>query len=252
MLLVMQRRILFPRHFARPDHNAGQGIAGLEKIWIDSDQGKVESWFIAGDRVSSDSPGPAVIFAHGNAELIEYWPEYLSQYLRMGVSLFLPEYRGYGRSAGSPSQKAIEADFEEFYKILIARKDVDPKRLIYHGRSLGGGAMCALAAKHPPKVMILQSTFTSVVEMAKKFFFPAFLVKDPFDNESILSTLDIPVLIFHGKYDDLIPYPHAIRLQKAAKNAKLITLECSHNDCPPSWAAFWINIKSFLKQHNVL
>ncbi len=251
-LFSLQRRIIFPRHYCQPDPGAGQNVPGLEKIWIQSPDGPVESWFLPGDGLGPDHPGPAVLFAHGNAELIDYWPEDLSQYRRMGVSVFLPEYRGYGRSQGSPSQKAITDDFIEFYDLLSKRPDVDAKRIVFHGRSLGGGAVCALAEKRKPAALILMSTFTSVVDMSRGFLVPGFLVKDPFKSIEVVKKLDIPILIIHGRHDDLIPYKHAERLHAAAKNSKLITYDCDHNTCPPDWTVFFKDVKTFLVSAKLL
>jgi len=251
-LFSLQRRIIFPRHYCQPDPEAGKNVPGLEKIRIESDEGSVESWFLPGDGVSGENPGPAVLFAHGNAELIDYWPGDLSWYRKNGVSVFLPEYRGYGRSQGSPSQKAITEDFLKFYDLLIKRPDVDRQRIIYHGRSLGGGAVCALAEKHPPAALILMSTFTSIVDMSRGYLVPGFLIKDPFKNIEAVKTLDIPILIIHGRHDDIIPYQHAEKLHAAARTSKLITYEADHNSCPPDWAVFWKDVESFLKSAKIL
>jgi fermentation-respiration switch protein FrsA (DUF1100 family) len=252
LLFSLQRRIIFPRHHCQPDPDAGKNVPGLEKIWIESPEGPVESWFLPGDGVSPETPGPAVLFAHGNAELIDYWPEDLSWYRSNGVSVFLPEYRGYGRSKGSPSQKAITEDFIKFYDLLIKRPEVDKTRIIFHGRSLGGGAVCALADKHPPAALILMSSFTSIVDMSRGFLIPGFLVRDPFDNVEVVKKLRIPVLIIHGRHDDIIPYKHAEKLHAAAKSSQLITYEADHNSCPPDWAVFWKDVDSFLKSAKIL
>ncbi|MFC1654708.1 alpha/beta hydrolase [Myxococcota bacterium] len=251
-LFSLQRRIIFPRHYAQPLPNAGENVPGLEKIWIESPEGPVESWFLPGDGISPENPGPVVVFAHGNAELIDYWPDELSGYRRMGVSVFLPEYRGYGRSKGDPSQKAITEDYIKFHDQLTKRPDVDKKRIIFHGRSLGGGAVCALAEKRKPAALILMSTFVSVVEMSRGYLIPGFLVRDPFENIEVVKQLDIPILIMHGRHDDLIPYKHAEKLHAAAKNSKLITYECDHNSCPPDWKVFWNDVNLFLKSANIL
>jgi len=251
-LFSLQRRIIFPRHYCQPDPEAGKNVPGLLKIWIESEDGPVESWFLPGDGISPENPGPAVLFAHGNAELIDYWPEDLSQYRRMGISVFLPEYRGYGRSKGSPSQQAITEDFIKFYKLLIERPEVDKTRIIFHGRSLGGGAVCALAEKYSPAALILMSTFTSVVDMSRGYLVPGFLIKDPFKNIDVVKKLDIPILIIHGRRDDIIPYKHAEKLHAAAKNSQLITYEADHNTCPPDWAVFWKDVQEFLKGAKLL
>ena len=66
----IQRSMLFARAFTRPDPNAGRGVEGLERLWVDSPQGRVEAWFLPGEGTSAEEPGPLLVFAHGNAELL--------------------------------------------------------------------------------------------------------------------------------------------------------------------------------------
>jgi fermentation-respiration switch protein FrsA (DUF1100 family) len=247
----IQRQILFPRHLVHTFPGAGVGVPGLERIWIESPEGPVEGWFLPGNGVSEKNPGPLVIFAHGNGELIDYWPEEMGMYREMGCCVLLPEYRGYGRSAGKPSQEAIGEDFLKFHDIMSSRGDVDKTRIVYHGRSLGGGAVCDLASKRQPRAMILQSTFTSVKDMARRFMLPGPLVADPFDNFSVLKTLDVPVLIMHGRRDDLIPYGHAEKNREAARNAVFIAYDCGHND-PPDPDVYWRDIHDFLNKNGII
>lgn len=247
MLFSIQRWLLFPRHIRQASPDAGRGIRDLERFWIDTPQGRVEGWFIRGHGASAETPGPAVIFAHGNAELIEDWPFEMSLYQAHGFGILLPEFRGYGRSAGSPSEAAITEDFVKFYDWLAARPDVDRARIVFHGRSIGGGAVCALSRHRRPAAIVLQSTFVSVSEMSRRYYVPSFLVRDPFDNESALRALKCPVLIVHGKRDSLIPFEHAQRLHAAAAGSKLIAYDCDHNDCPPDWNAFMHDVIVFLR-----
>jgi fermentation-respiration switch protein FrsA (DUF1100 family) len=237
---------LFPRHLVPTPRGVAEAIPGLERIWLDTPQGRVESWLLPGRGASPQNPGPAVIFAHGNAELIDHWASSLEPYRAMGVTVLLPEYRGYGRSGGSPSQKAITQDLVRLYDLLVARPEVDPARVVFHGRSLGGGAVCALAARRPPASMILQSTFTSVRELMANYLIPGFLVADPFDNLAVLRHLQAPVLVVHGHYDALIPHHHAQRLADACQG-RLLSYPCDHNDCPPDWNLFWGEVRQHLQ-----
>lgn len=252
-VLALQRRIVFPRHLAGPALPPGPALAGVERLWITSDEGPVEAWLLLGAGRSARQPGPAVIFAHGNAELIEDWPQRLAPYRRQGISVLLPELRGYGRSAGSPSQAAIGADFRAFYDRLAARPDVDARRIVLHGRSLGGGVVCALAAQRPAAALILMSTFTSVRAIARTFGLPGFVVLDPFDNLSVVQRFGGPTLIVHGGRDQLIPAQHGQQLQRAARHGRLLLYpQADHNDCPPDWASFWPEVWSLLQRAAVL
>src|SRR5260221_6607706 len=124
-------------------------IAGLERIVIRSSEGDVEAFFLPAFATSDGERKPAVVFAHGNGEIIDQWADVLEPYRAMGIGVLLPEYRGYGRSEGTPSEAAITQDFVEFYDGVVARADVDPSRIVLHGRSLGGGVVCALARHRP-------------------------------------------------------------------------------------------------------
>jgi len=105
LLFIFQRLILFPRYQIPTPPEKASEIPGLEEIWLKTSFGKVEAWFIPATTKEIAKPAPVVIFAHGNAELIDFWPEELRQFTSIGLAIFLVEYPGYGRSDGSPSQE---------------------------------------------------------------------------------------------------------------------------------------------------
>jgi fermentation-respiration switch protein FrsA (DUF1100 family) len=235
---------------------APKGVAtypNIESEFLKTDEGDVETWFIRGNGATVGNPQPAIIFFHGNGETIDYIPDSLTPYRAMGFSVLLVEYRGYGRSAGKPSQAKLTADAVNAYALLTAKPEVDAAKIIYHGRSIGGAVACQLALQHPPAAMILQSPFTSMKSMAAKFFLPGFLVSDPFDNKAVLKSLDRPVLICHGTDDTIIPIAHGKALADIAMNATFIEYEnAGHNDFPIESARYWNDIKAFLADAGVL
>ncbi len=250
--LFVQRRLLFPRHMPSQAAHPGAGLPGLQKWWISTPQGKVEAWFVPAPRASIAHPAPAVILAHGNAELIDSQRQMVLGYRRLGISALLCEYRGYGRSSGSPSQRRITADQGKCYDWLAARPDVDRQKIFFHGRSLGSGVVCALATKRTPAALILQSPFTSVVDMMKWYLIPSFAVLDPFDNEAVLKKLDRPVLLLHGTGDRVVPYRHSQTLHRVARQSTLSTYDCGHNDFPSTSSRFWNEIADHLRRAGVL
>ena len=252
LLFLLQRHIIFPRYQIPQPAQADLPIAGIEKIWFDTAGAKVEAWFIPADGSSSASPQPVVIFGHGNGELIDYWPEELGKFARLGIGLLLVEYPGYGRSAGNPSEKSVSQTFVAAHDWLTSRTDIDSSRIILLGRSLGGGAVCALARHRPSAALILMSTFASAKSFAKKFLVPSILVRDPFDNLSVVENFPGPVLIIHGKHDTIIPYSHGKALHAAAKQGEMITYNAGHNDCPPDWDKFWNDVERFLRQNGII
>jgi len=251
-LFLLQRHILFPRYQIPAPPDGTPLPPGLEKIRLETVSGKIEAWFIPPASGRGNQRAPAVIFGHGNGELIDFWPRELYPLARMGLGVLLVEYPGYGRSGGHPSQKSIGRAFVSAYDWLAARPDVDPDRIVFFGRSLGGGAVCDLSRRRPSAAMILMSAFTSVKAFAVRFLAPPVLIRDPFDNLDAVRSYRGPVLVIHGRYDEVIPYAHGSRLLQAASRGKMISYDCGHNDCPPDWGAFWQAVAAFLRENGIL
>jgi fermentation-respiration switch protein FrsA (DUF1100 family) len=252
LLFVLQRQVLFPRYMIENLPQENMPVSGIEKTFLQTGSGKVEAWYMPPVSDLSNNPAPAVIFAHGNGELIDFWPEELRDFTKLGVGVLLVEYPGYGRSEGSPSQKSITEAFVSAYDYIAAKKGVDPSRIILLGRSIGGGAVCALAKKRPSAALVLMSTFTSVRSFASKYFVPGFMMRDPFDNLEAVGAYSGPVLIIHGKADEIIPFSHGLSLSKAARNCKMIAYDCGHNDCPPDPVRFREDIEYFLRKSGII
>ncbi len=249
---AVQRKFLFPGTSLRGVENPGKDIAGLEKIWLPTDAGKVEAWFLPGEGVDADNPGPALLYAHGNGEIIDYFPEVFERARAMGISVMLCEYRGYGRSAGTPTQHDIVGDFLRFTERLAARDDVDGDRIILLGRSLGTGVATQIAAKRPPAALILQSPFTSVAAMMQRFGIPRKFCMDPFESDVVLADLDVPTLIVHGRHDRIIPFSHGQELHKIAKRSTFIEYTCGHNDFPMQSDRYWDDLTAFLRKNKII
>jgi len=252
LLFLVQRQMMFPRFLMGTAPDTTDDMTGIEKIWLQTESGKIESWFILPKANNETKPSPAVIFAHGNAELIDFWPHEMRRFAAQGIGVLLVEYPGYGRSEGRPSQKSITDVFVRAYDILINRPDVDPQRIVLLGRSLGGGAVSALARQRPAKAMILMSTFTNIKSFTRRYLAPAFIVRDPFDNLEAIKTFLNPVLIIHGIRDEIIPYRHGKTLHRHAPNGTLITYDAGHNDCPPNWNTFFQDVGQFLIRAGVI
>ncbi|MGA1864431.1 MAG: alpha/beta hydrolase [bacterium] len=243
---------MYPRYLVNAPEEMPGDMQDIEKVWLNTSFGQIEAWFFPASSPKLTNPSPVVIFAHGNGEIIDFWPMELKKFTQLGIGLFLVEYPGYGRSQGTPSQKTITETFIKAYDYLIERNDVDASRVILFGRSLGGGAVCTLAAERASAALILMSAFTNTRSFAIKFLVPGFIVRDPFDNLSVVRSYNGPVLIIHGKHDNIVPYRHAVLLHRAAPDSKMITYECSHNDCPPNWDTFWNDVESFLRDSGII
>jgi hypothetical protein len=245
LLFFAQRAVMFPRPLAAGGIAPASGDA--ERTWLSLPFGKVETWFLPATS-GAGTPHPLFVFAHGNGELIDYWLREFDTLRGWGASVLLVEYPGYGRSEGAPSQATIAQALTAAYDQAAARPDVDPARIVGWGRSLGGGGVCALARERALAALVLESTFTSVRQIARRFGLPGFLVRDPFDNQSVVSDFTGPILLVHGERDEILPAHHARSLHAAARRAELHLLDCGHNDCPRPWAA----LRRFLDAHELL
>jgi len=250
LVFFLQRSMIFPRGVIPPFTDPVRP-QGTEVFSIHTGEETIEAWFIPAD-AAFPGPCPAVIFAHGNAELIDFWPEYLKPLSRNGIHLLLVEYPGYGRSTGRPSEKSIQRAFTAAYDQLVVNNTVDPGRIILFGRSIGGGAICSLAKARPSAGLILLSTFTSIRSFAPRYGLFPFMIRDPMDNIGVLMEYSRSVLILHGKHDELIPFHHAEALVSASRNARLIAYDCGHNDCPPDWNGFWKDVFAFLRENGMI
>lgn len=229
LLFLVQRAMIYPAPapggFARP--------ADAQQIWLNTPAGATEAWFLPPHNTGS-RPAPLILFAHGNAELIDHWAAAFSEPRDWGMAVLLVEYPGYGRSAGRPSQETIGRTFEAAFDWARAQPGIDTGRVVLYGRSLGGGAVAALSLTRPAAALILESSFTTTAALALRFLAPPFLVRDRFDNLTAIGKFRGPRLILHGDHDEIIPTSHGRRLAAAA-GVPVELLPCGHNDCERPW-----------------
>jgi fermentation-respiration switch protein FrsA (DUF1100 family) len=230
-VFLLQRTVMFPRP-PLPAARAADGRGDVEILRI-GEQGGVEAWYLG--PTGASGPGPVLIFAHGNGELIDYWVDAFDEARGSGLGVLLVEYPGYGRSAGRPTEESIARTMVSAFDAIRDRPDVDPERIVGWGRSLGGGAVSALAAARPLAALVLESTFTSVRPLVRRYGLIGPLVRDPFDNLSVVEDFEGPVLVIHGERDTIIPASHGKQLARGASRSELVLKNCGHNDCPHPW-----------------
>lgn len=251
LLYLYQDRMMFPYEVVPKEELSFSRKSLYTEVWIETAEGhRVEGHYYTSRLAADGQARPAVIFFHGNAESIGLVDE-IAPYYQWGFNILLPEYRGYGRSGGLPGQKAIMADMYKFHAWLVQRPEVDSKRLIYHGRSLGGAVACQLAGACAPAALILQSTFTSTGAMASRFCVPPFLLKHPFRSDKVVAKLACPIFITHGIHDSIIPVQHARTLHRLAPHSEYYEVPSDHNDFPMD-KNFWQNIAGFLRKAGIL
>lgn len=230
MMFLLQGALLYHPDIGRESRRTPRDVGlDYETVWLTTeDNVRIEAWFI---------PAPAargvVLLAHGNAGSIAYRVDYAPLFHRLGFSLLLLEYRGYGRSEGKPSEEGTYADARAAWRHLVTERGFPAERIVLAGESLGGAVAARLAAEQRPAALVLASSFVSVPELAAELYpwLPArWLARYRYDTLDAVERLSCPVMIAHSREDEIVPFHHGERLFAAAKGPKaFLELAGGHN-----------------------
>jgi fermentation-respiration switch protein FrsA (DUF1100 family) len=200
-LFVGQRKILFRCDAAEVDP-ATLGLKA-EILRLKTEDGEtLLAWRVL------PAPGQLLIlYFHGNAGGLDLRVERFRAIAKAGMGFLAIEYRGYASSTGSPSERGLKLDGEAAYTAAVA-SGVAPERIVALGESLGSGVAVALAARHNLGALVLDSPYSSIVDVAASayWFVPVrALLRDPFRNDLLIGTIHTPTLIVHGSKDVVVP-----------------------------------------------
>ncbi len=207
----------------------------VEDAWFQADDGaKLHGWFC-----EAPNPKAVVLFCHGNAGNITtyYWRlRFLRE--RMGVSVLIFDYRGYGKSTGTPSEGGILADARAARRWLAQRTKIAEKEVVLLGYSLGGAVAVDLAARDGARALVLENTFTSIPDVAAQQVrsLPLFLlVTTRLDSISKIGFYKGPLLQTHGDADRVVPFDLGLKLFDAANEPKqFVRVPGGGHSDPPS------------------
>jgi len=229
LVYLMQSHLLyFPtkEKISTPSH---VGLAYEAVTLRTEDNLTLDSWF-----VPHSKPRGVVIFFHGNAGNMSHRLDTLTILNQLGLSTLIFDYRGYGASEGEISEKGSYKDARAAWNFLTEQRNIRPSKIIFIGRSLGGAVASQLATVHTPKVLIIESSFTSVPKLAAAIypFLPVrWLSRFQYDSENNLKQLNCPILVIHSPNDEIIPFEHGQRLHNTANQPKkFLVIRGGHND----------------------
>lgn len=212
-----------------------------EDVWIDvpavpgAKAARLHGWFF-------DKPDAtrAVLYCHGNGEDVSGQPE-LARLLRdrLNAAVLVWDYRGYGKSGGTPNEAGIVADGLAAQRWLAERTDRSTGETLVIGRSLGGGVATAIAVEQGAEALALQSTFTSLPDAAATHYpwLPVrWVMRNRFDSLGRIARYNGPVIVSHGTADEIVPFEQGVRLYDAAPGRKrFVELpDRTHNQAQPS------------------
>ena len=241
-----KRYIFFPS--AAIEQTPGDfGIEYEEVFFTTRDGLNLHGWYLPG------TGDVTWLWFHGNGGNISHRVEELALFRhRLGVNQFIFDYRGYGRSSGTPSEKGTYQDSRAALEYLTSRSDLAPEKIVYFGRSLGAAVAVELAASREPLGLVLVAPFSSISDMAKVAFpFTPFhlLVRGRYDSITTIRQIHRPVLILHGDQDATVPLSQGKKLFEAANQPKRFQLlpRTAHNDTySAGGGSYWDTLNEFL------
>lgn len=218
-----------------------------EDVLLDASDGvRIHGWFIPGDATR------VLLYFHGNAGNISHRLHTLRQFHDLGLSVFIIDYRGYGKSEGSPGEDGLYRDAEAAWQYLTDVRGIPAGNIVVFGRSLGGSIASWLASERSPGALILDSSFTSVPDIGQEAYpwLPVRLLSR-FQHATIehVAKATCPVLVVHSRHDDIIPFHHGKALFSAANEPKFfVELRGGHNDASiTSQTVYLDGLRSFLQ-----
>jgi pimeloyl-ACP methyl ester carboxylesterase len=194
-----------------------------------------------------------VLLCHGNAENCAEAACYNGELLRttLNADVFVFDYRGYGKSEGTPSEAGVLDDAEHALKWICQKTQKSPSEIVIVGHSIGGGPACFLASRFGCKALVLQRTFKSLAETAQYNYpmFPVrYLMKNQFPSKERIKGYDGPVFQSHGSEDKLIPLEHAKELFANASTSQKTFYEIPGMGHYDGWPAeYWHQLREFLE-----
>ncbi|VAW98258.1 hypothetical protein MNBD_GAMMA20-1485 [hydrothermal vent metagenome] len=228
-LLYLQQpsMIFFPyRDFASTPTE--WGLAYDDVSFKAGDGTGLHGWYIP--RQKSDQ---VLLFFHGNAGNISHRGESVAIFHRLGLNVFIFDYRGYGHSQGKPSEEGLYADARAAWQYLTVTRGIDEADITLFGRSLGTAVASKLASEVQPRALILESAFSSARDVAKSVF-PMLsyvtILRFKFDTADYVRSVTSPLLVVHSPDDEIIPFELGEKVYQAANQPKqFLAIEGDHN-----------------------
>lgn len=228
MYLQQYSMIFFPD--ATLDQTPEEWGVGYEDVFLDTEDGvRLHGWYIP-----FHGSKRTLLFFHGNAGNISHRGASVEIFLRLGLNVFIFDYRGYGKSQGKPDEDGLYRDARAAWRYLTSERETRPEDIILFGRSLGGTVAAELAAEVQPGGLILESTFSSARDMANvvlPFLSRLILLRYDFDTAAHVRQVASPVLVLHSPDDEIIPFRLGEKVFQAANEPKsFVRMRGGHNN----------------------
>jgi len=236
LMLFEDSFIYFPAKYpegvwerGEPRARAGQIVAQIEDVQLTAADGvRLHGWYCtprlgtAGGALAPVEARATLLYLHGNGGNISHRYDFVNELVGLPVNVLIIDYRGYGKSEGRPSEEGLYMDARAAWDYLTTARAVPAAQIVIFGKSLGGAVAIDLATKVGPCGLIVQSSFTSIADMAGEVlpFVPRFVIRTKMDSLSKIVSVSSPKLFIHSQADEIIPYRLGRRLFDAARPPK--------------------------------
>jgi fermentation-respiration switch protein FrsA (DUF1100 family) len=231
-IYLLQGKMVFLANMPGRALTASPGDMGLEyeNVSLSTPDGELlHGWYVP----AAGSRG-MVLFFHGNAGNISHRLDSIGIFHQLGLDVMIIDYRGYGQSTGKASEQGTYLDAQAAWSFLVDERSIPAARIIVFGRSLGGAIGAWLGSQHTPAAVIIESSFTSGVDMARRLypFLPVRLItRIRYPVKEYASRLDCPVLVVHSRDDEIIPFEMGKSIYAAVKPRKsFLEIRGDHNN----------------------
>ena len=213
----------------RPQAREGQIIAQIEDVQFAATDGvRLHGWYCTphtgrgGGMLEPIQTDRTLLYLHGNAGNISHRSDIINELMKLPVNVFIIDYRGYGKSEGRPSEAGLYADARAAWDHLTTARGIPASSIRIFGESLGGAVAIDLVSKVQPCGLIIQSSFTSIADIAAEVlpFVPPFIIRTKMDSLSKIAQVSCPKLFIHSQADEIIPYRLGRSLFDAAGEPK--------------------------------
>lgn len=224
-----QRYVYYPTPWDPDDWAARSGLPLEDLHFAAADGTRLHGWMIP-----ATPEAPVLLWCHGNAGNIIDRLDVLKPFAQRGISSLIFDYRGYGQSEGRPTERGLYQDALAAYALLRSR-GIPPERIVLYGQSLGAAVCSELALQRPAAGLILETPFTSIPDMARRYYGPLpahLLLAARYDVLSRMPRIKVPLLVIHGDQDSIVPMAMGRRVFEAAPEPKtwLRVPSADHND----------------------
>lgn len=250
LMTILQNKLIFHPSVFMVDTPETLGVPWSEHFIPAEDGIDLHGWLL-----ENPDADYTVVFSHGNAGNISGRLSLAKTIYDAGASVFLYDYRGFGKSDGSPTERTLYRDANALISYLDREVGISAGDMIFYGRSLGGPVAAFMASEHSGAGLVLDSSFTNIKAIAKEVMpiIPSFLIQATFPTDEYLKKSNgTPLMIMHSVEDELIGFHHGEELYEIADQPKtIVELRGGHNDSffvsKDSYEAGWENFIEALK-----